>query len=156
MNDIAFSPRFVELIPQRVEERVIYISMEYATAIHRCPCGCGGEVVTAFSPTDWSLEFDGESISLDPSIGNWNFPCRSHYYIKRGKVRWAASMSPEAIARGRSLDRESKRKYYAAAKETLPAGQPSEPLPPAAVPVPAARNAGFWESVKAWLYSLTH
>lgn len=156
MSEIAFSPRFVDLIPEKVDERVIYISMEYATAIHKCPCGCGSEVVTAFSPTDWSLEFDGESISLEPSIGNWNFPCRSHYYIKRGKVRWAASMSQEAIAYGRSLDREAKRKYYGGTKDSLLTTPPPEAPRAAQTQKPPETRIGLWASIKAWLYSLTH
>ena len=38
----------------------------------RCCCGCGEEVVTPFSPAQWQMSFDGEAVSLHPSIGNWN------------------------------------------------------------------------------------
>jgi hypothetical protein len=38
--------RFVEYIPEQLEERTIYISIRFATAVHRCCCGCGREVVT--------------------------------------------------------------------------------------------------------------
>jgi Family of unknown function (DUF6527) len=78
--------RFVEHLPERLEAGVLYISMEYATAAVGCCCGCGKEVVTPFTPTDWSMTFDGETISLSPSIGNWNFDCRSHYFIRRGRI----------------------------------------------------------------------
>jgi hypothetical protein len=81
--------RFVEYIPEQLEERTIYISIRFATAVHRCCCGCGREVVTPLSPTGWSLTFDGETISLAPSIGNWSYPCRSHYWIRRDRVVWA-------------------------------------------------------------------
>ncbi|WP_417924835.1 DUF6527 family protein [Collimonas pratensis] len=27
---------------------------------------------------DWSLTYDGKTVSLDPSIGNWSLPCRAH------------------------------------------------------------------------------
>ena len=70
-------PKFVEFIPKDLEDGIIYISMEYATATHKCVCGCGLRVVTPFSPTDWTLIYDGKSVSLDPSIGNWSFPCGS-------------------------------------------------------------------------------
>ena len=70
---------FVMSIPDSLAERTLYVSMEYATVTHKCCCGCGLEVVTPLSPTDWKLTFDGVSVSLDPSIGNWSFPCRSHY-----------------------------------------------------------------------------
>ncbi|MGW5416889.1 DUF6527 family protein [Actinomadura geliboluensis] len=29
-------------------------------------------------------------MSLDPSIGNWSLPCRSHYGVRRGRVQQAA------------------------------------------------------------------
>jgi hypothetical protein len=61
---------FVEFIPDAIEEGKIYVSIGYATAIHKCACGCGREVVTPLSPTDWKLIFDGKTVSLDPSIGN--------------------------------------------------------------------------------------
>jgi hypothetical protein len=78
--------RFVQYIPDALEPGVLYISMEYATAAHSCCCGCGLQVITPFAPTDWKLTFDGETISLWPSIGNWNFPCRSHYIIRQSRI----------------------------------------------------------------------
>jgi hypothetical protein len=75
-------------------------------------CGCGVEVVTPISPTDWRITFDGETVSLFPSIGNWSYPCRSHYWIKRGKVIWAEDWSDEEIRHARDRDRLRKRKYY--------------------------------------------
>ncbi len=33
-------------------ERTLYISIPYVTAAHKCPCGCGEEIVTPLSPTD--------------------------------------------------------------------------------------------------------
>jgi hypothetical protein len=82
---------FVEFVPEQLAEATLYISMGYATAIHLCLCGCGQRVVTPLSPTDWRLTYDGESVSLDPSIGNWSFRCRSHYVIRRNHVIWAAA-----------------------------------------------------------------
>tara|TARA_A100001015_G_scaffold318690_1_gene439319 strand:+ start:1418 stop:1828 length:411 start_codon:yes stop_codon:yes gene_type:complete len=104
--------KFVEFIPEQIQENTIYISTEYSTAVHKCCCGCGIEVVTPFSPTDWKLIFDGNSITLSPSIGNWNFDCRSHYFIRNNKVRWAGSWTDEEIEQGRDDDRESKEAYY--------------------------------------------
>jgi hypothetical protein len=81
--------KFVEYIPEKLEDGVIYISGPFATVVHKCCCGsCGNKVVTPISPTDWKLSFDGDSISLEPSIGNFQFPCKSHYYIKHNKVEW--------------------------------------------------------------------
>jgi len=78
--------KFVEFIPDVIGEGILYISIKYCTAIHKCVCGCGNEVVTPISPTDWKLTFDGKTISLSPSIGNWNFKCQSHYWIKNSQV----------------------------------------------------------------------
>lgn len=103
---------FVEFVPDELEQGVLYISLTYATAAHRCACGCGSEVVTPFSPTDWAMVFNGESVSLSPSIGNWSFPCRSHYWIERGKVVWAPSMSPAQVAAGRNEDALRKAAYF--------------------------------------------
>jgi hypothetical protein len=93
-------------------EGTIYVSIKYATAVHKCACGCGQEVVTPISPTDWRLTFDGESISLCPSIGNWSFACRSHYLIKNNRVSWAPRMSKKAIAMGRAHDRRLKEQQF--------------------------------------------
>ena len=90
---------FVEFIPKHPKEGTVYVSIAYATAVHKCCCGCGSEVVTPLSPTDWRLTFDGESISLHPSIGNWGFPCRSHYWIEQNRVRWAGQWSQRARSR---------------------------------------------------------
>lgn len=103
---------FVEYIPDQIEEGVLFISIPFATATHKCCCGCGHEVVTPLSPTDWSLTFDGVFVSLDPSIGNWSFPCQSHYWIRKNKVQWARQWSSEEIRRGRLQDRVAKGNYY--------------------------------------------
>jgi hypothetical protein len=47
-----FTHEFVEFIPDTIEEGKIYVSIAYATTVHKCACGCGKEVVTPFSPTD--------------------------------------------------------------------------------------------------------
>ena len=104
--------KFIELAPDVLEDGVLYISIEYCSAIHKCACGCGNEVVTPLSPTDWKLTFDGKSVSLSPSIGNWNFECKSHYWIIQNKVRFARKWSDWQIAEGRKDDKILKTKYY--------------------------------------------
>jgi len=68
--------------------------------------------VTPLSPTDWKLIFDGESVTLDPSIGNWGVLGKSHYWVRGGKVRWAAVGSQEQIDAGRANDRPAKDRYF--------------------------------------------
>jgi hypothetical protein len=104
--------KFVTNIPSSIEPGMLYISIEYATAIHLCCCGCGEEVITPLTPTDWSLTFDGDTVSLWPSIGNWNFACRSHYVIERNIIIRAGPWSDERIRYARFQDKLAKEQYY--------------------------------------------
>jgi hypothetical protein len=126
MRRFSLTPRFVEFIPETLEEGVLYVSMEYMTVAHKCCCGCGNEVSLPLSPTDWRLIFDGKTISLEPSIGNWSLPCKSHYWITRSQVRWARQWSPEEIAAGRAYDRQARSHYYGTAVPSK-AASPSQP-----------------------------
>jgi len=94
-------PEFVNSIPEKLEEGVLYLALEYRLAVHLCVCGCGNEVVTPFSPKDWKLYFDGEAVSLEPSIGNWEFPCQSHYWIKANHIRHARKWTRDEIQESR-------------------------------------------------------
>lgn len=105
------SHEFVELIPDRLEPDTLYVSVSFATVVHLCLCGCGNEVVTPLSPADWQLTFDGEAITLYPSIGNWSFSCRSHYWINNGVVSWARQWTQEEIDAGRAQARSAKARY---------------------------------------------
>ena len=103
---------FVEFIPDVLEPGRLYISMEYATSMHLCLCGCQERVVTPLAPTDWRLTYDGESVSLNPSIGNWSFDCQSHYWIERSQVRWAGRWSRRMIDAVRDKDQHAKAVFY--------------------------------------------
>ena len=96
-REAAFRHEFVEFIPEELHERTLYVSIRFATVSHLCACGCGMKVVTPLRPNDWTLLFDGKSVSLHPSIGNWCFPCGSHYWIRRNRVLWAAPWSRHEI-----------------------------------------------------------
>src|ERR1017187_7219562 len=143
--EILLTHEFVEFIPDVVKEGTLYVSMEYATVVHKCCCGCGKEVVTPLSPTDWKLIFNGKTISLDPSIGNWGFECQSHYWIRNNRVRWAAQRSPEEIAAGRAHERSAKDKYFGAA-DTPPIDATMDLQEVQAVKT----EPGFWQRVMEW------
>lgn len=104
--------KFVEFIPEDLQDGTIYISLNFCTAIHKCVCGCGKEVVTPLSPTDWELTFNGKSISLFPSIGNWSFPCQSHYWITNGNISYASKWDRDRINTVRRKDKKDKKTYY--------------------------------------------
>jgi hypothetical protein len=99
--------RFVELMPSDLESGTLYVSMEYATVIHLCCCGCGNRAVTPLSPAGWSLRYNGDGISLTPSIGNGSFFCRSHYWIVDSRVEWLPQLPADDIDRARRRDREA-------------------------------------------------
>ncbi|MEK5391838.1 DUF6527 family protein [Margalitia sp. FSL K6-0131] len=103
--------KFVEFIPTEIEQDVLYISIEYDIAKHKCACGCGANIVTSLSPSRWKLTYDGETVSLSPSIGNWSHPCQSHYFITNDKIIWAGSISKTAIQEVIKNDQESVKKH---------------------------------------------
>jgi hypothetical protein len=131
--------RFVKHIPDSLEPGVLYVSMEYATAAHSCCCGCGEEVVTPFTPTDWKMTFDGETISLWPSVGNWTLRCRSHYVIDHGRALQGGSWSDAQVAAERNRDKAAKDRYFGTSQTTE---TPKEPP----VPAPSAGEATNWWS----------
>ncbi len=112
MKRKVFKHKFVEFIPEVIKEGILYISVPYATATHKCACGCGEIVVTPIKPADWKLTWDGETVTMYPSIGNWNFPCKSHYWIEESKIIWAREWSDSEIKKGRIKDRAIKNRYY--------------------------------------------
>jgi hypothetical protein len=78
--------------------------MQYETAVHLCACGCGTKVVTPFGPHDWILTFDG-SVSLRPSVGNGQQPCRSHYNVRNDRIDWLPPISAGATQAAAARDR---------------------------------------------------
>ncbi|WP_219737190.1 MULTISPECIES: DUF6527 family protein [unclassified Pseudomonas] len=139
------TPQFVERFPDKLEQGELYLAMEFATAAHLCACGCGNKVITPFSPTDWQMYFDGETVSLKPSIGNWSFKCRSHYWVRSGRIEWAGNMSQETINLGRKRDAE--------AKARLQSSEPREQLVLQSAPKIQELNntQSFTTRLKKWL-----
>lgn len=150
MKQTHLSHQFVEFIPEQLEQGALYISRPYRTAVHLCCCGCGKEVVTPLNPADWSLRVEDNLITLHPSIGNWSFPCRSHYWIRRSKVIWAGQMTQQEIDRGRAFDRKVKKTYFK--KVNLNKSLPSQQLSDK----DTSQTSGIglfdsiWSTLKSW------
>jgi hypothetical protein len=145
--DVVLTHEFVEFVPDELNERTLYVSIRYKTVVHLCCCGCGREVVTPLSPTDWKLTFDGASISLHPSIGSWSLPCKSHYWIDRNRAKWAPRWSQAQIDAGRAREALAKKEYF----DSL--GMPSAQVPTA----PAGSDEGrrkesLWRKLTKWLF----
>lgn len=134
--------RFVEVIPESLTPGVLYVAMDYGIATHSCCCGCGEEIVTPLTPTDWAMTYDGETVSLWPSVGSWTLPCRSHYIIRRGKVVEAEPWSQDRIENAHRREKEAKAQFYG----TFPAHEPQPAVPP-----PPTR--GLWGRIKSWFGS---
>lgn len=144
--------RFVRNVPRELEPGVLYISMEYATAVHSCCCGCGDRVVTPFTPTDWRMTFDGESISLHPSVGNWNQTCRSHYVIQRNRVLEAGPWSESQVEAERRRDKKAKTAYYGERKDADPVAASAMDDCASDIKKQASvqQTSGMWSRLKAW------
>ncbi|MCE9567296.1 MAG: hypothetical protein K8U57_35285 [Planctomycetes bacterium] len=133
---------FVCNFPETLEPGVLYVSMEFGTASHCCCCGCGEEVVTPFSPTGWKMTYDGETVSVWPSVGSWTLPCRSHYVIDRGRVLEAEVWNSSQIA-ARQQDRI-----------TVASSDIRATVLPQPTSIPAVRDEkvlGWWGRLRRWL-----
>jgi Family of unknown function (DUF6527) len=117
-----FTTVFTTAVPGRLENGVLYVSRQFNTAMHLCMCGCGREVVTPLSSAGWRLIERGKRISLYPSVGNWSFPCQSHYWLQNNRVSWAETWSKERIERGRRRDEQGYDRLYSSGS---PAESPS-------------------------------
>lgn len=131
------SPEFVRAMPETLESGILYVSIDFATAAHLCCCGCGLEVVTPLSRTDWTLLYNGEAASLYPSIGNWSFPCQSHYWVDDGRIVWAGAWSRDQIERGRAIDLIAK--HRRASHKVIT--EPTE----------AVRSPSAWARIRRWI-----
>ncbi|MFL9897867.1 DUF6527 family protein [Paraburkholderia fungorum] len=145
MRVSVLEPVFVKTIPRELELGRLYVSMEYGTISHSCCCGCGNEVVTPLTPTDWSLTFDGEHISLWPSVGSWNLPCQSHYVVKSSRVIEAGPWRREKIDEQLAREKAARAKRYGHEFEQY---EPAQAAPTRVVDahVPMQeRPIGFWK-----------
>lgn len=102
----------VHYMPKEFEAGILYVSEEFEVAGHLCPCGCGNKIITPLGPTDWEfVEEDGKA-TLDPSIGNWQIPCRSHYWITDGEIDWSYQWTDKQIKEGRRAEEKRNRTYF--------------------------------------------
>jgi hypothetical protein len=99
-------------MPRELVSGILYVSEEFDVAAHLCACGCGSKVVTPLGPTEWAFTDGSRGPSLRPSIGNWQLPCRSHYWIACGKIEWSRTWSPAQVEDGRRAEEERRRVYY--------------------------------------------
>lgn len=137
-------PEFVTFAPGVLAPGVLYVSVEYATALHTCCCGCGNRVVTPLAPDRWCLMYDGKTVSLDPSIGNCSFLCQSHYLIERNAVIWYRQFTRKEVAAVRAADQRDRQPGRGSLIErTRPSLQRTQ------VPVPSRLTTTWWRRLLA-------
>lgn len=111
MRSDSITPSYVEFIPADLDQGVLYVSERFRTASHKCACGCGLTVVTPLRSDKWRLVDKGGVVSLRPSIGNWSFPCQSHYWIRNNSIEWSYKFSRDMVEANRSSDALATERY---------------------------------------------
>lgn len=148
-STMKMKPKFVKFMPENLEEGFLYISLEYGSVIHLCACGCGEEINTPLSPTGWKFTYDGKHIDLDPSIGNWNYSCRSHYWIKDNEVEWASDWSEAEIKINREYDKIESESYYD--RLYREENKPENNLLKNKVKLKSEKTKSFWSKFIKWI-----
>jgi hypothetical protein len=136
MKTTTLIPQDVVHLPDRLEEGVLYISKEFSLTAHLCCCGCGEEVTLQLNPARWSIERSRTgAVSLSPSVGNWKYACRSHYWIKENRVIDAGPLSARVIEQVMERDQRDRDAYVAERNEQ-------------------AAGSSWWQSVVRFFRSL--
>jgi hypothetical protein len=120
MADASIRLELVEDMPGQFAPGILYVSEEYEIACHLCACGCGSPVYTPLDAAEWSFKNEGGKPSLRPSIGNWTLPCRSHYWIKSGRINWARNWSDNEVEAGRRAERKRRDAHLRSTPDTIP------------------------------------
>jgi len=131
-------------MPDIIEDGVLYLSLEYGTVIHKCACGCGSEVNTPLSPTGWKMIYNGEAVTLKPSVGNWSFDCKSHYWITNGLIEWASTWTDDRIEEIRKVENSDREKFYEG-KKLFPTVIENYENQDSAEEPPSKKKWGLWK-----------
>ena len=95
-----FAAEVVDDVPEVLEPETVYLvgedSLPWSAAL-LCPCGCGSTIRVSLVAGDrprWRAKrhFSG-SVTLHPSIWR-NSGCRSHFFLRRGRIVWSAAEAP--------------------------------------------------------------
>ena len=106
-------PRFVESIPPgRPPAGEFLISIKYGMGVLRCPCGCGNTMDVNIEPHRWSIKWDGEHISVCPSISSDWMGCRSHYWVRRNRIVWGYPISRTAEEKKEKEEAKARERIY--------------------------------------------
>ena len=112
----AFEMQIVHRIPVILQPGLLYVCFDCNVVVHLCACGCSEKVVLPIDPQFWSVRYDGETVTISPSIGNYQYPCKSHYWIRENKVIWVDDF---ALAGKQKKTKKRKKKRWMENLKTL-------------------------------------
>ena len=98
--------------PKELIPGILYVSDKFSTSAHLCPCGCGNRIIIPIGAMNWTLKVKRGKPSLYPSLGNWELPCRSHYWIRNGQIVWSDQWTDNEINAGRKAEELKRQNYY--------------------------------------------
>ena len=106
-----FRYQAVDRIPKQLDNNIVYHSEEFEIGALLCACGCGHRVMLLV-PDSHRITSHGGMATVRPSIAVCDVPCKSHYYITEGQVKWlpaftdamASAVMSGQIARHKSLE----------------------------------------------------
>jgi len=109
---VTYTYQAVEHIPKILRDGVVYHNEEFQLAALLCACGCGHRI-TLLVPDSHRVSSEAGLATIRPSIAVCDAPCKSHYFVTAGKVRWmpaftrkqASDLMCGQIARHASHDR---------------------------------------------------
>jgi len=80
------TPEYIEFMPEvdDMKENTIYISLKFSVTGHRCLCGCGSLTILPINNDGWNMTDNDNKLTFTPSVGNFQYPCKSHYIITKG------------------------------------------------------------------------
>lgn len=113
-----FELQLVHRVPENLELGRLYVCFDCDVVVHLCACGCGKKVVLPIAPDCWAVKYDGESVSLEPSIGNFQFPCHSHYWIRHNRVVWVNDKN-QSISKFKPKKCKKKRDFLSRLKSLI-------------------------------------
>lgn len=80
-----------------MEPGVVFHSEEFELAGLLCACGCGHRI-TLLVPDSHEIIDQAGWATVRPSIGVFDAPCKSHFFIHNGNVAWMPAFSGSQAA----------------------------------------------------------
>jgi hypothetical protein len=87
----------VDRTPATLVDGVVYHNEDFELAALSCACGCGHRI-TLLVPDSHQVFDHGGFATVRPSIGVFDAPCLSHFFVTAGDVEWLDAFSQPSAA----------------------------------------------------------